>query len=162
MGAEVPPPGESHPLAIEARWHAETLGASFIDTPLYMARAASAADFAAIWAILGSVMHQFAFPQHQGKFNKSASEGRLGEIVNRMKPDMSAWAGILFEQGSLATLEAFQTPHAQIRLLPGDLGFMIREMSVQHLCQKDPPLTSRNLPPINVHERESPSTRFPG
>ena len=146
-----PSPTDTHPLGIEARWLMETMCAPFLDTPLCMAQAGSAADYVAIWAILSSIMHHVGFPTRDGKFNKAAYVGSLAPSVSHMRPEITAWAGILFEKVSLATLAAFQTPHAQIRLLPGDLGFMITDMPVEHLCQTAPPPTSRHLPPLNVH-----------
>ena len=147
-------PADAHPLALEARWVAETLNAPFQGTPLHMMQANSAPDFIAIWAILGSVMNQIGFPTQDGKFTKLASLGSLEPLIDQMFPNVAAWAGIMFEQGSLATLVAFQTPRAQIRYLPGDLGFMVRDLPAVHVCQSSTRLdlpTVRQLPPINVH-----------
>ena len=64
-----------------------------------------------------------------GNSTKTGSINRLPALLSRVVPPIHAWAGAMFEQGVLSTLEAFQGKHAQVRLLAGDLRFMVRGMT---------------------------------
>ena len=63
----------------------------------------------------------------------------------------------MFEQGVLSTLEAFQGKRAWVRMLPGDLGFMIRKMPLDTIVQREEGASCLSgdsnpqcLPPVKV------------
>jgi hypothetical protein len=140
-------------LEIEARWTRDTEHSPFAETPLHMAEARSAADFAAVWAILGSALNNCCFEKGpDNKFAKCGSLGKFSAATCESPRQLTAWAGIMFEQGTLSLLSVFQSRHALVRMLPGDFGFMIRSISAPHLAQEDfAEARLGSLPPVNVH-----------
>ncbi len=103
------PPSEAHFLAVINAVNTTDEGRVwermfFLLTPFFGVKIKQSSHFLAVWCLMGEFMHKIGFILENGKFGRTGSAYNLPEEIRKRWPPVTAWAGPMFEQGSLSTL----------------------------------------------------------
>jgi len=116
---------------------------TLIDTPLYMSRAESAADYAAAFATIAEVMNYRFFYNGTGSCLVKPNLSRV--TVGNIKLDVK-WGGMLYEQACIEFLKCLSSNSAYFHIFSAEAGFMTNHLAIAAMGP-----TPSVFPPAVVH-----------